>query len=197
MNLHINFLEKAECRYQSRVDFSRLVKRMLLGTTVLTIVLVLIASGLKVKRSTALGSLEKEWAGMEKKVAELNVLDAASTANTKTYRSLRHSLEGTHEPRGKLLDVIQASLPEKTRLKHLFIGEEKGYDTHLYNVIRLVGESRGDGGELLPVRWKRDLSKKEDICSVAGEIMLDGEVKPMGERHWSFTLRARSLVEGK
>ena len=196
MSLSINFLEKSECRYQSSLDFRKLALWGVFGVTVLTILLVLVASGLKIKRVSKLSGLEKEWAQMEKKVGALRALDEAGKANDKTHRALKHSLKGQHEPRHKLLSIIQKNMHEQVRLHHLFIGEEKGYDGLNYNVIRLVGESIGEGGDMLPVRWKRELSASKEFCSVAGEVLLD-QFKPEGDLRWSFTLMARSLVEGK
>lgn len=196
MSLQVNLLEKAECRFQSGVDFKKLALWGFFGVTALTILLVLVASGVKIKRVSKLGGLEKEWAQMEEKVGVLRTLDLAGKANDKTYRTLKHSLEGEHEPRHKLLSIIQKNMHEQVRLHHLFIGDEKGYDGLNYNVVRLVGESVGEGGDMQPVRWKRDLSASKELCSVAGEVLLD-QFKPEGDLHWSFTLKARSLVEGK
>ncbi len=196
MSLQVNLLEKAECRFQSGVDFKKLALWGFFGVTALTILLVLVASGVKIKRVSKLGGLEKEWAQMEEKVGVLRTLDLAGKANDKTYRTLKHSLEGEHEPRHKLLGIIQENVHEQVRLHHLFIGDEKGYDGLNYNVVRLVGESVGEGGDMQPVRWKRDLSASKELCSVAGEVLLD-QFKPEGDLHWSFTLKARSLVEGK
>ncbi len=196
MSLSINFLEKSECRYQSSVDFKKLAVWGFLGVTVVTVLLVLVASGVKIKRVSKMGGLEKEWAQMEKQVGELRTLDAAGKANDKTHRALKHSLEGEHEPRHKLLGIIQENMHEQLCLHHLFIGDEKGYDGLNYNVVRLVGESVGEGGDMQPVRWKRNLSASKELCSVAGEVLLD-QFKPEGDLRWSFTLKARSLLEGE
>jgi len=196
MSLSVNFLTKSECRYQSSIDFRKLALWGFFGVTALAILLVLVASAVKIQRVSKMGGLEKEWAQMEMKVGELRAMDVAGKANDKTYRSLRHSLGGEHEPRCKLLGIIQENMHEQLRLHHLFIGAEKGYDGLAYNVVRLVGESVGEGGDMQPVRWKRDLSASPELCSVAGEVLLD-QFKPEGDLHWSFTLKARSLVEEK
>ena len=196
MNLRVNLLEKAECRYQSGVDFKKLATWGLLSVTLLTILLVLVASGVKIKRVSEVSGLEKEWSQMAKKVGALRKLDAAGTANDKTHRTLKHSLQGEHEPRHKLLEIIQKNMHEQLCLHHLFLGSEKGYDGLSYTVVRLVGESIGKGGAMQPVRWKRDLSASKELCSVAGEVLLD-QFKPEGDLRWSFTLKARALVEEK
>ncbi len=196
MNLHVNLLEKSERRHQSGVDWKNLIAWGFFVSTIITIVFVLIASGVKLRRVSKMSGLKNEWSQIEQKVKELRAQDVAGEANLKTYRMLKHSLDGVHEFRYGLLAEIQASLHEQIRLTHLFIGQEVGYDDLNYKVLRLQGEAVGNGGAMLPVKWRSVLISNPKICSVAGNVSLE-KLKPDGNQHWSFMLKARRLVEEK
>jgi len=194
MNLHVNLLEKSERRHQSGVDWENLIAWGFFASTILTIVLVLIASGVKLRRVSKMSGLKNEWAQIETKVEALRLQDVAGKANDKTCRMLMHSLDGEHEFRYGLLTEIQTGLHEQIRLTHLFIGQEVGYDDLNYKVLRLQGESVGNGGAMLPVKWRSQLVSNPKICSVAGKVSLE-KLTPEGNQHWSFMLKARRLVE--
>lgn len=193
MSLHVDLLEKSEHRYQSGVDWKSLILWGFFVTTVLTLFLVLVASGVKLRRVSKMNVLKKDWAQIEKKVGELQAKDVAGKTNIKTYRTLKHSLDGEHEFRYRLLTEIQAGLYEQIRLNHLFIGQEDGYDDLSYKVLRLQGEAVGDGGAMLPVKWRNVLISNPKICSVAGNVSLE-KLIPEGNQHWSFMLKARRRV---
>jgi hypothetical protein len=196
MNIHVNLLKRSEYRYQSPFDALRVASRACLGTTLLAIVVVLLASGTKMIRSSGLRNVNKEWSAIETTVSELKKIKAAEAANRKTRQTLEGSLEGARDDVHRQLIVIQETLPDQACLMHLYIGEEKGFDSKRYTVFRLAGETKGDQGEIAPVQWKRSLSKSETVLSVAGDVLLD-RFKPEEDARWSFTLLARSELGEK
>jgi len=195
MNLQINLLKKAEQRYQGIVSMKVLVAGSVAVFVGILLICLLFSSIARVALNANIERARREWSRQEPIATAVRKQSEALAQNRQTISVLEGWSKRTGAPMYKIMHELQRSVPAQMQLSRLYAGvmpnERSGKPEYQ---LQLSGWAVGKGGNLLAVKFKRNLNANEVIRNFCNDIRLVSSQREMGEV-WIFALEGRKPVE--